>query len=152
LDLDQVFFPQAQAIRQTQRAFALRAALKVSTSPEQSQAANFYLAQVFAEQPQYFEPYVSHYREYLRLSRELGRLLLVPREMFAEGIKQEEAHLKVVEDELKKRRDFYEINSANKQLLEPKGKIDLAVRAGLAETAVNLLLGADPAELRDKAT
>lgn len=143
---EQPFFRHVQLIRQTQVAAALRTVLKVNPRPDRQQVAHLLLSQVFRE-PEYFEPRVNHLREYLRLSRELGSLPAGAPNRSREDLKTLDTYVKEAERELKNRQDEYLLNSANKPLLQ---RVRLAREKGLAETALDLLLRADPRELQER--
>ncbi|MFO0876962.1 MAG: hypothetical protein U0840_06280 [Gemmataceae bacterium] len=139
-------FPHAQMIRQAQVAAALQNLLKVAVRPEQERAAHQLLVEAYAA-PEYFEVRIKHIRDYLKIARQIGGPPGVPPSQFAEYLKLTEERLKEMTSQLKNRRDQYEVNSANKPILE---KANIAIANGLCETAYNLLLRADPKDLRDR--
>ena len=165
-------FLLSELIRQSQAVGALHAALELKPEPEVEQVANLMLAELFSSPKfadnrippsrsrprlfagftgtEYYEPGVGAYREYVRLSKALGRLIGVPPQQFAAELTNHEKVLKVLEDGLQARRNSYENAAARKPLLE---QVAIAGGHGLAETALNLLLEAlknDPATLADK--
>lgn len=138
--------PHAQMVRQGQIAAALNSVLKGSARLEQQRAAHEMLFDTHRE-PAYFELRVKHLREYLRLAKQVGPSVPVPRDKLPDYFKNLETTLKELTSQLKQRRDQYEVQSANKPLLD---KARIAMENGLGETALNLLLRADPKELRDR--
>jgi hypothetical protein len=135
-----------EMIRQTQVAYALNQVLRLNPNPQLAQDAHLSLRNLYTA-PLYFELRVRHSKDYLRYSRQVGSLLNVPPEKYNEQIKELEKAVKNLDRQLKTRRDEYEINAANKPVLQ---KANVALEKGLAETAVNLLMQADPKELADK--
>jgi hypothetical protein len=138
--------PQVEVIRQTQVVSALRSLLALKPRPQVAQLAHLLLAEAFY-QPQYLEARVAHLRDYLRLSRSLKSLPGVPAEEFRERLDQVAKDIQNVERSLQNRRDQYQVTAHTKPLLQ---KARLALENGLAETALDLLLKADPKDLEDK--
>lgn len=139
--------PHALMVRQAQVATALNAVLKVNARPEQQRIAHQLLIDAHGE-PGYFELRVKHFREYIRLAKvTVSSLPIPPGTDLQAFFKAEEGRLKEMTTELKIKRDQYEVQSANKPVLE---KARIAMANGLAETALNLLLRADPKDLRDR--
>ncbi|MFO0925766.1 MAG: hypothetical protein U0736_01855 [Gemmataceae bacterium] len=142
----QTFFPHVPLIRQTQVAAALRNVLKLNPRPDRQQNAHRLLSEVFHE-PEYFEPQVHHMKEYLRLSQQLGSVPTAAANSSREELKKLEKFVKEMETQLKGRQDEYLLNAANKPLMQ---KVRIAREKGLADTALNLLLKADPQELHER--
>jgi hypothetical protein len=141
--------PHVELIRQTQVVYALNEALRLKPTAAMAQWAHLLLAEAYGADPSntYFELRVRHLKEYLRYSRQLKSLVRVPPERFTERYKELEKHLKGLDRELKNKQDQYEVNAANKPVLQ---KARTAAQHGLAETAVKLLMQADVKELSDK--
>src|SRR5437763_13989729 len=55
-----------------------------------------------------------------------------------------EKNVKAMERDIKNRQDQYEVQAANKPVLQ---KVVIAMQMGLADTALNVLLKADPKDL-----
>ncbi|MFM7149330.1 MAG: hypothetical protein ACKO23_05770, partial [Gemmataceae bacterium] len=139
------YFPHVQLIRQAQIASALQNVLKIQSRPEQQRAAHQLLIEAFSD-PEYFDVRLKHLKEYLRLVKEIGPPAVVPSGQYQEFMKNLENGVKELTSQFKNRVDQFEVNSANKPLLQ---KARIAIDNGLAETALNLLLAADPNDLRD---
>jgi tetratricopeptide (TPR) repeat protein len=138
--------PQTRMIRQSQIAGALYSVLALNPPPEMARVAHILLMEIFLI-PGYREMHIQHMRETLRLSKALGNIPKVPAKRFPEQLKSMESAVATNERELAARRDRYQLNAANKPLL---ARVQIAQELGLPETALNLLLKADTAELEDK--
>ncbi|MFO0841276.1 MAG: hypothetical protein U0797_02610 [Gemmataceae bacterium] len=138
--------PHVLLVRQAQIAAALNAVLKGNARPEQQRGAHEMLIDAHRDRA-YFELRVKHLREYVRLVKQVGPAVPVPKDKVPDFLKSLEGSLKEVTGQLKQQRDQFEVQSANKPLLD---KARIAMENGLAETALNLLLRADPKELRDR--
>lgn len=136
--------PHVTLIRQTQVAGALQNSLKAEPRPEQARATHMLLMQAFA-QPEYFELHVEHVKKVREFYRKLGPGP-IPANQFKEMLGQMDEQIKGFDRELKQRRDQYEVQSANKSVLE---KARIAMERGLADTALNLLINSTDKDLRD---
>jgi hypothetical protein len=141
--------PHVDAIRQSQIAVALRRVLALSPRPEVQQLAHYLLASRTFLGPEYLEVRVGHQREYLRLARTLRYLIGIPPQQFGETLVAAEAELKRAESQLKKQHDQFVVTAGSKKLLD---KVAIAVRNGLAETALDLLLKAEAKDMTDPRT
>jgi tetratricopeptide (TPR) repeat protein len=138
-------FGAARIVRQTQIAAAFQNVLKVEPTPHQARTAHALLQRVFGE-PQFFEVSVKHAKDAFRLTRLTGPPPNVDPKQALEYFQAMDKQIKALDEQLKQRRDRYEVESANRPLLE---KAQRAMQLGLAETALNLLMNADPKELSD---
>jgi hypothetical protein len=129
-----------ELIRRSQMAAALQTVLKLDPPPELAQAAHQLLRNVvyrpLVMRDWYFELRVKHYREWVKLAREQRHLPGVSDNDFDKAMEKVEAALKKDEQVLKTQRNKYEVNSANKPMLE---KATRALQNGLAETAMTVL-------------
>jgi hypothetical protein len=142
----QGILPHVAEIRQTQLAYAFNQVLRLEPAPQIAQAAHLGLVELYAP-PRYFELRIHHFKEYLRISRQVGSLLRVPPEKYKEVLTSLEAGLKQAKRELENKQDQFEVTAANKPVLQ---KAQIAMQHGLCETAIKLLLEADVEELHDK--
>jgi tetratricopeptide (TPR) repeat protein len=140
------FLPHVRVIRHSQLVSALNGMLAVRPPAEVARVAHALLAEVYRQQPEYFELRVKHFREVVRLSRELGP----PPGVEAKRHKEQLNELDKVAKELARgprglqsRQDRYEVDSAGKPPLQ---KAQIALREGLAETALNVLQKAEVKE------
>jgi tetratricopeptide (TPR) repeat protein len=134
--------PHVYLIRQTQIAAALHRALKLKPSLEEQHHLHQRLF-VFYRDQRFFEPAARHHREYLNCSRELGPLP-GQEKAFNEQLERLEKDVKEWERGIKNSQDQWEVQAANKPLLQ---KVVIAMQMGLADTALNVLLQADPKDL-----
>jgi hypothetical protein len=134
------------SVRQSQIAGALNRVLALSPKPEMQQIAHFILAYQTFVGPEYLEVRIGHLRKYLELARSLHHVVGYPPNQFGEGLAAQEGELKRGESQLKKQHDQFVVTGGSKRLLE---KVIIAMRNGLAETALDLLLKADPKEMGD---
>jgi hypothetical protein len=138
--------PPVDSIRQSQIAGALHRVLALSPKPEMQQVAHFLLAYSTFTGPEYLEVRFGHLRTYLELSRALHQVIGFPPKQYGEGLVAQETDLKRGESQLKKQHDQFVVTGGSKRLLE---KVNIAMRNGLAETALELLLKADPKDMTD---
>jgi hypothetical protein len=131
-------FGEAAALRQAQTGYAFNRALGRGNGPVAIQVAHLGLARLYS-QPLYFELRVEHARKYLDLGKKRG-LIGVPKVRMDETLRALEKEVEALERELTNRRDRYEVASAGKPVLERAG---VALRHGLAKTAINLLREAE---------
>jgi hypothetical protein len=94
----------------------------------------------------YLEIRLHHWREFLRLSRELGSIPGVRAEDFDKILAREEDALAKADKQLKANRDLVAANTANRPVLQ---KAMMAVQYGLTQTAVDLLINAEPKDLEN---
>jgi tetratricopeptide (TPR) repeat protein len=134
--------PHVYLIRQTQIAAALHRALKLKPTLEEQQHLHLRLVSFYRDQ-QFFEPAARHYREYLNCTRELGPAA-GQEQAFNDQLDKLEKDVKALERDIKNRQDQYEVQAANKPVLQ---KVVIAMQMGLADTALNVLLKADPKDL-----
>jgi tetratricopeptide (TPR) repeat protein len=143
-------FPAVRSLRQAQTAAAAQGVLNVNPRLEQARAAHMRLASVFIDpQSPYFEAHVRHVKEVLRINKLLPVPPGIPRDQYADYIKGQEENAKNLEKQLKARRDQYEVDGSRFRKEDVMQRAALAAQQGLAETAVKLLLEADPKHLRD---
>jgi hypothetical protein len=139
--------PLLGAIRQSQVAYLLNKALELNPPPALAQHAHLVFTRLY-QGPEYFEPRVHHYKQYLRYTKMVGSIAGVPPEHFAEELDRLEKSVREQDQQLKSRRDDYEVNAVNRDVLT---KARLALEKGLAQTALDkILLKADVAELAHK--
>ncbi len=140
--------PHVWLIRQTQIAYALNQVLQSGPRPEAAQQAHLLLAQLYSQGGPFFELQVRHEQAYLKLSKELKRLVgPIPPDKQGEAIERLEKSVKARQTDLDDRQNKYELKSANKKALL---KAQYALREGLAATAIDVLLAAPVEELEDK--
>ncbi len=139
-------FAQAQMIRQSQVASALQSILTITDRPEQLRAAHELLIGVYQE-PMYFDLQVKHLAEFVKLVKKVGPSIPVTDKELDGYIKAIEAELKKKTTELRQRQENFELQSANKPVLE---RANIALANGLSETALNVLNRADPKDLIDR--
>jgi hypothetical protein len=129
-------------VRQTQIAAAFHRALKLKPTLEEQRHLHLRLVGLYQEQ-NFLEPASRHYREYLNCTRELGPPPGQEKK-FNDELDRLEKSVKGMEREIKNRQDQYEVQAANKPVVR---KVGTAMQLGLADTALNVLLKADPKEL-----
>jgi hypothetical protein len=154
-------FLHPAVIRRSQLSAALNNILKLDPPPEVAQAVHGLLIRnvyrpLYDAGPGlppspdwYFELRVHHFRELVKLHQGMKPPSGVPEKDFKKALEQEEAQLKREEQNLKTQRNKYEVNSANKPVLQ---KIEQALQNGLAETALGVLRKAEVKELIDPRT
>src|SRR5262249_48951986 len=103
-------------VRQSQVTGSLRSLLALNPRPELAQRAPRLLAEAF-ERPEYHEMQVFHFREFVRLCKQLGAIPGTPPNHFREHLEFMESNLKTNERQLNNRRDQYLLNSARKPLM-----------------------------------
>lgn len=134
--------PHANLIRQTQIAAAFHRALRLKPTLEEQQHLHLRLV-TFYQGLQFLEPAARHYREYLNCTRELtpppGQ-----EKLFNDEVERLEKSVKAMEREVRNRQDQWEVKAANRRVLE---KVVGAMQMGLADTALSVLLKADPKDL-----
>jgi hypothetical protein len=135
----------APMIRQSQIAACLQRALKLRPPLDEQLRAHLLLFSLYQDQ-RFFEPWARHFREFLRCSRELGAAPGQEKE-YNKQLEQWEKDAKALEREVKKLQDQYEVQAANKPVLL---KVNIAMQYGLPDTALNVLLKADPKELYNR--
>jgi hypothetical protein len=138
--------PNVSFIRQSQIAGALQRVLALNPRPEVQMLTHYLLANRTFIGPEFLEARIHHQRDYLRLARSLGQLVDAPSQQFGEHLVRMESELKKAESQLKKNHDQYVVTAGSKRLLD---KVSIALRNGLAETALDVLLKADPKDLSD---
>jgi hypothetical protein len=136
--------PHVPMVRQTQIAAAFHRALNLKLTPGEQQYAHRRLVNLYQEQ-KFIEPAARHYRKYLVAFQEAGP---PPgqEKPFNEEVERMEKEAKRREREVKTSLDQYEVQAANKPVLQ---KVYVAMQYGLADKALDLLLNADPKDLQE---
>jgi hypothetical protein len=138
--------PYAEAVRHTQIACSLNRALRSKPTPKEAQAAHWLLARLYSRR-EHFELQVHHEAEYLRLSRKLRSLVGVSPDDQPKAFDVYEKRIKELRQQLDDKLNKYELDSAGKSALV---KAEIALRAGLSNTAIDVLLKAPIEELFNK--
>jgi hypothetical protein len=129
-------------VRQAQVTAALREALACDPSPEVARGLHLQLADAF-ENLRFLDLQAKHLGEYLKLLKGSVTLPGASAKQMKERVEDTEKRLNKLETELKTNRNVYAINSSNKKLLQvgqTPGQVEIAMKNGLAETALELLM------------
>jgi hypothetical protein len=133
--------PAFVQVRQAQVVAALREALACEPNPDVARGLHLQLADAF-ESLRFLDLQAKHLAEYLKLLKGTAALPGASAKQHKERIEEAEKRLNKLETELKTNRNVYAINSSNKKLLrvgETPGQVEIALKNGLAETALDLL-------------
>jgi hypothetical protein len=144
--------PAFATIRRTQIAAVLNNCLKLNPPPAVAQEAHEILAFIHSN-PHTGRPYLDlvakHRRGQLEAIREVGPLPQESAKDFAQRLEKLEKDVGNLEREVQRRSDQYEVNAANKPLVQ---RAQAALENGLAGKALDVFKGiTDPLELLDPA-
>jgi hypothetical protein len=142
--------PALAEIRRNQVAGALNEGLRLGSPlpPVTAWEAHGILAEVYRRQG-YVDLWAQQLHQRFDAEQGMGRQGSEKPEDFAKRLSNAQKQLDAIDQELERRRNSYEVNAANKSVLE---KAQVALGHGLAETAVDLLRNADPSALADPRT
>src|SRR5262249_4270489 len=135
--------PRVALIRQTQLAGALNSLLDRDPTPEQAQMAHALLYQGVYTHPSYSEARVKHFKKLVELSMKLGQMPGVQRCQFRDVTEAHRKRFTEGEREVQTRFNQFVSQTAGQTPLTKAAK---ARSMGLVETALDLLLQADPSE------
>jgi hypothetical protein len=146
--------PHVELIRQSQIAYALNQVVRLDPDGHQARRANMILGQLYSR-PAYmgqlrivlFQTQLRHSKEFVRLCKDEQLISAVKTDNYQAWLEAQEQQVAALETDLGKRLDQYEISAANKPLLY---KVETALRLGLSDTALELILDAKKEELGDR--
>src|SRR5579875_2651666 len=124
------------AIRRTQMAAALQNCLRLQPDDDKAAQAHEALYRLYYHDLGYIDAAVQHLHEALEKRKASGPITGLAPEQYTQMLDQMSAHLTRLENELERRRNRYEVNTAGKSGLE---KVKAALREGLSETALTEL-------------